>query len=501
MILHIMRKDWRLFWPFVVGLALIEWMVRLTNSSAGIFRERLAPLAMMTTYLGLLSLLPVAILIVLVVQADAIPGLRQDWLVRPIRRRDLLLSKLLFVALLVQGPIFIAEVIQGLAAGFPVIQAIGAPLSRSLFMFLMFDLPMVAFAGLTRNLLEAVGAALAVAVGVAFFVNANLSLHPEAALDFTGNVPWVIDTVDTVWGMIASAGLLLLLYFCRKTNPARWLFGAASAVWLFATLLPWQMAFAIEKRFSALPSAADPVRVSFEPNAGNIRLEHDYFQQAGVSKGPVQHVFVPVNVQGLDSTEVLYADRASARLVGPDGRSFDLGQVPPINSFRGGTFHQSIAVPQKIWNLVNDQPVRLEIDYSLSMLKAGNDHTIPALGGDQWVPEAGRCATRMNSDETQIEFGCLAPGLTSCVTAFIQIAGTGQITAQDRDCRLNFAPYFGRLEGDSLSRSYASFLIEGMKPSELKHAQVVVRIYQPVAHFTRQVVIPNIKLADWTAKL
>jgi hypothetical protein len=420
--------------------------------------------------------------------------------VRPIRRKDLLLSKLLFVALLVQGPIFVAEVIQGLAAGFPLSQAIGAPLSRSLSMFLMFDLPVVAFAGLTRNLLEAVGAALAVAMTVTLCINANFSLHPESMLDMTGGVSWVTVTMQTAWGMMAAAGLLSLLYFRRKTNPARWIFGAGTAVWLFAALLPWQTAFAVQERFSAQPSAADPVRISFEPNAGNIRFEHDDFRQAGINRGPVQHVFVPVNVQGLGNGELLDADRASARLVTPDGRTIELRQNPQVHDFRGGIFHQSIAVPQEIWNLLKDQSVRLEMDYSLTMLTPGPDHTIPALGGNQWVPEIGRCATRMNSDDTQIEFGCLFPGGNSCVTTFLQNARTGQITAQDRSCRPDYAPYFGRLEGDSLSRTYANFLIKGVNASELKDAEVVARVYRPVAHFTRQVVIPNLRLSDWTAK-
>jgi hypothetical protein len=500
MILHIMRKDWKLLWHLVVAVALLNWIERIANSSLGIFRDRLTPSAMMLQYLGPFSLLAAAILIVLVVQADAIPGLRQDWLVRPIRRRDLLLSKLLFVALLVQGPIFIAEVVQGLAAGFPLSQAIGAPLSRSLSMFVMFDLPALAFAGLTRNLPEAVGGGLIVTVAVAFFINASISLNTAAWIDMTGVLSWVTDTLRTVWGVVAAAGLLSLLYFRRKTRAARWMSAAATAVWLFAGLLPWQTAFAIQERLSPQPSAADPVRISFEPNAGNIRLEHDDFQPAGVMRGPVQHVFVPVNIQGISNGELLDADRTTARLVTPDGRTFELGEAPELTVFSGGPFHQSIAVRQEIWNLVKDQPARLEIDYSLTVLKPGPDRTIPAIGGNQWVPETGRCATRMNGDNTQIEFGCLMPGGNSCVTTFIQNARTGQITAQDRSCRQDYAPYFGRLEGDSLSRTYANFLIQNVNASELRDAQVVVRVYRPATHFTRQVVIPNLRLSDWTAK-
>ena len=51
-----------------------------------------------------LSLLTTALLIALVMHQDNLPGLQQDWLVRPIRRRDLALSKLLFLVLLAQGP-------------------------------------------------------------------------------------------------------------------------------------------------------------------------------------------------------------------------------------------------------------------------------------------------------------------------------------------------------------------------------------------------------------
>src|SRR5256885_6140203 len=57
-------------------------------------------------------------LIAAIVHVEAIPGVRQDWLVRPIRRGNLLLEKFLFVVLVVEGPIFAANLFQGLANGF-----------------------------------------------------------------------------------------------------------------------------------------------------------------------------------------------------------------------------------------------------------------------------------------------------------------------------------------------------------------------------------------------
>src|SRR5580700_10391304 len=103
MIWHIFRKDCRLLWRTAIGVTLIHAMDRVILSSAGIFRNgEVSPQVLLSGLLGTVSLLASAVLIVMVVQQDSILGVRQDWLVRPIRRRDLMLSKVLFVALMVQ---------------------------------------------------------------------------------------------------------------------------------------------------------------------------------------------------------------------------------------------------------------------------------------------------------------------------------------------------------------------------------------------------------------
>src|SRR5580658_5037392 len=156
MVWHIFRKDLKLLWRMVIGVALINLIHRAIQSGAGIFRNAtLSPAVLLSGMLGTVSVLATGVLIVMVVQQDPIPGLTQDWLVRPIRRRDLLLSKALFVALMVQGPIFLIEVSQCLAAGFPLGPSLAAPLSRSLWMFFAMDLPVLAFATLCRSLAQA----------------------------------------------------------------------------------------------------------------------------------------------------------------------------------------------------------------------------------------------------------------------------------------------------------------------------------------------------------
>ena len=117
MVLHILKKDWKLLWPLVTALGVLQALAAVARFKSGHF------LTFPSVPLALLQLLATATIVVLVVHQDPIPGVRQDWLVRPIPRRDLLLAKVLFVILLVHGPWWIADLAQGLANGFPLRQS------------------------------------------------------------------------------------------------------------------------------------------------------------------------------------------------------------------------------------------------------------------------------------------------------------------------------------------------------------------------------------------
>src|SRR2546429_8439391 len=100
MIWHICKKDLKLLWPFVLGAAGIQ----VTSAGLCYAMDHIRvteALLNISNLLQLGALLASALLIATVVHLDAIPGVRQDWLVRPLSRRDLLLAKVLFVLLLV----------------------------------------------------------------------------------------------------------------------------------------------------------------------------------------------------------------------------------------------------------------------------------------------------------------------------------------------------------------------------------------------------------------
>jgi hypothetical protein len=497
MVWHIFKKDWKLLWRMVVGVALINVAYRVMMSSRGVFADgRYSQLASILSTFGAISLLATGLLVGFAVQQDAIPGLRQDWLIRPIRRRDLLLSKLLFVALAVQGPILIAEIAQCLAAGLTPGQSLGAPLSRSIWMFLVFDLPLVAFATLTSNLMEAVGTGLAVVLGFAFFTASILGFFQA----YTQNtaVDWVTGTVQLLWGVAAVAAVLFLQYYRRKTTGARWLWGASAAVWLMIQLMPWQTAFAIQERVAPQRADTSAVGMIFEPATGRVKRlpgEGEPYRVTGNVVRSNRVVYVPLRMVGVGNGRLLIVDQMTARLKGSDGRVVDLGNVGP-SAYHDA--HQVVFVPENAYDRVKDQPVRLEMNYSLSLMQADPTQTMPVSDGTQRVAGLGTCATRISPRDSRAELGCAVAGLLPCATWLVENVRTGQRLAGNAEygCIPNYSPYFGRLGTESISY-FPRLGGFAMDQSQLKDARVVFGIYRPVAHFTREVVIPEIRLADW----
>jgi hypothetical protein len=355
MIRHTFKKDWKLLWPMVVGVALINLIERVIRSNIGFRIDPFSPLQRMSWIFEPVSLLAIGILIVTIVQQDALPGLRQDWLVRPVQRRDLMLSKILFIVLAVQCPIFITEVGQGLATGFLLPQSLGAPFSRSLWMLLAMDLPLLAFATLTRNLVEAVGAGLVVFLGASFFTTSTMRLAA-----FSG-IAWVADSLQLIWCALAVAIVLGLQYYRRKTVRARWMYGGAVLVWLFAQLLPWQAAFAVQERFSPSPAAADSVQIGFDPGLRE-RFKLLPGRDTRVFGRPVMVIYVPLRVTDGGYSGMLIADRMTARFTGPDGRVVDLGSQLSSDRLTRGESYQETGIPADVYERIKDRPVRMEMD-------------------------------------------------------------------------------------------------------------------------------------------
>jgi ABC-type transport system involved in multi-copper enzyme maturation permease subunit len=179
----------------------------------------------------------VAVLIATLVHQDSIVGIRQDWLVRPIRRHHLLASKLLFLLLSVQLPMLVAALFAGIANGFPLTQSLLAAVSQNLYFLVGFALPIFAFVSITRNTSEALAAAFVIAIAITIGTEALVLTLSGSALGPTSNtgLSWIPLTWRFAIYFVAAAAILVLQYFRRATQASRLVLAAAVVLCMWFT--------------------------------------------------------------------------------------------------------------------------------------------------------------------------------------------------------------------------------------------------------------------------
>ena len=194
----------------------------------------------------------------------------------------------------------------------------------------------------------------------------------------------------------------------------------------------------------------------------------------------------------------MFAGLGDDLVVRKDGPSD--GQAP--------TYH-AMVIRQAVYNRFQGQPVRVEIDYSFTLSRLTGAYGIPALDGNQIMPDLGWCKTEMNASETVIILRCVAAGrVPSCLAAFLEHIPSGRRNPAQFACAPDYAPYFRRVVPDAMSRGgaglrfrdpsgLAKFPVDG---PQLPESRFVIRTYEPQDHFTRHVVIPHITLKDWEAQ-
>jgi hypothetical protein len=516
MVRHIFKKDWLLLWPLVAALAVLQVLFAFARYRAGQIPNSLPGVPV-----SLLAMLASVLVIALVVHQDPIPGTRQDWLVRPIPRRDLLLSKLIFSILLVQGPWFVTDLLQGLANGFSVGESLTAAGTCALWVLLVVTVPVSAFAAVTASMTETIVAALG--VFVLLIVPALLGVTAPTALS---GFAWVPALVRETLLLAAAVGVLILQYRWRWTWAARGLFAGAVLAGILVRFLPWQTAFAIDRTLTAGSGDDGGVAVSFVPDAGRYRLAagqglDDVVEKPGLGAADVaaenqrrraegaRTVFLPVRVSGLPSDARLLADRSDVTLIDRDGRTLHRGTGNDLelrSADANAAVHQGIRVPGVIYGQVSAEPLDVQIDYTFTLLRAAASYALPARDGDQRMPGIGWCSTVVNDAGTRVLFRCLQPGeRPPCLVVVLEHISTGQRNPEVSMCAPDYSPYRGHILPDALSRFMGA--VPFYDPSglirypvggpQLVEARVVVTDFRPTAHFIKRVVIPSVRLRNW----
>jgi hypothetical protein len=183
--------------------------------------------------------------------------------------------------------------------------------------------------------------------------------------------------------------------------------------------------------------------------------------------------------------------------------------MPALKSSAGnddmGLAYQGLALPRLVYEHIKDRPVRIQINYWLTLLRS-TTYTMPALHGSFRVPDLGRCRTYMDGDLDEVIVACIQAGQTQhCASVFLEHTPTGTRNPSRFSCSPDYSPYFGQYVPDSMVRFGVAVPFRDPSGlvkypvgfSQLAQSRVVMRVYRAEDHFTRQLVIPEIRLSDW----
>ena len=481
MIWHIFRKDFKLLWWKVLIVEALLVFVVLGGTGQGHFTT-VGP--SMIEIAGAWLIFAAGLFLVAdLAQIDPPDGMGQDWVARPVSRVEMMLAKLVFL-LVVGTPMVLVDAGQSLAYGFPVARALSGAILDSLTAVVVTGVPILAFASLFSSLTETV-AAVFIAILAKFTIGFLIQGEPKFPLmgSVSGSaIHWVVD-IGQSWVYVAGAlAILAIQYFRRKTIRARWVAVVVLVITSVSPLLPWQYAFAVEQRLSPAPGAGANANIFFDPSLGH----------ASDSEG---RVCIPIAVFGVADERWLNIDGVKASVL-HDGKvawshriSGEIDPKPGVWKKLRGDFLgtagsgvcQSIEIPPDELKTLEDQPVRAQLDYSLTLFEPDKSYAMPAVGGDQRMPGVGWCQTRMKN---RLEIGCISDNGPACLEAWTTNApgSTAWFCNPDYDAvrEVSTDPWGGELtlkvhKGDTL----------------------VLRSYQPLDHFERVVTTPEIKLRDW----
>jgi len=555
MIWAIVRKDWRLLWPMVLLAAAIQVGLEWAVYSAGLFGEDPAAAALLRP-LTLAWFVVIAGLTATVVHQDPIPGVDQDWLIRPVSRTHMLLAKLVFVAMSVGVPMLASNLADALACGFPLLPSLKAVLFKELFVLAGFVIPVLALASITRQMSDLI--MLGVALVAAFAVSLGLSGFAFGAgwcPTCNSGTAWIQHMLQHA-GVLLGAGIILWLQYYRRATRASRMVAMVGALCLVFVQLPWNMAFAIEHRIAGhdeeaaavsleiaaadlsaagagsgdptgAPSPTGPANIAgprdgANPGArestrallnGRVDPALQYLQHRARSKDASVEIELPLRTSGTTPDELLLADRTEMRWFDPGRRLIyradtagSLGLLLNPPRVRMGDapqiVYQAFDIPGKAYRQAAAGG-RLQIDYSLSLMKTAATFTLDARAGVLQAPLVGRCATMADRDAVYLRCKTITQ-VPFCYSATLydsQDHSNPEVWKCVPDYRRSVPPFLYVLGfyGVDLPLHDRNGTPFGIAAAELGSSHVLFKIYEERDHFKRRLEVAQVSLDRWRA--
>ncbi len=517
MLLRILKKDARLLW----WLAAIMLAVRAGQAFLawhnGIFPDDGRQIGIILEVL--VGYFAAAFLIVMAVHQDGLVGPAQDWLVRPIDRRLLLLAKLLFAVVLVLAPYFLLKLATGIFHGFSFGESVGAAFVATMLELFFLVLPAMMLGAVTQNLAQTLGAIMCAFLLTTFAQ--PIATHLGAALALNqAQFDWQAAILQPTIILAGATAVLWLAYVRRNILWARIGCGITFAGYLAVYLLPFPVLFALQQAVTPNAKAADTIRIAYDPSIPPSQF-------AGTEPGLVHEGKLPIRITGLPPDTVVRADYLALRLVSADGHvlyreseknrlpvsslNFDgLGSFKLLHAGQGlgeRGFHQVFALPTEVYASLKDMWLRVEVDYAITVLGRHSTAVVPMLFSRRYVAGLGVCESRMSGTyKDTVEVWCYpASDNARCVLGDIKNAGIGVRNGPHDNCEPVYRP---RLLAavDKLKPAIPAFFEDkayrpGTTPSpvaieRLPAPQQTIAGYTPEAHIWRHLGTPLVRLRD-----
>ena len=493
--IHIFRKDVRHFWPYItVVLAFTAAMVYTAHWNPGHLFQSGSAGGGTQGVLQLPLLVAWWLLVAAVIHDEAPAGNRQFWVTRPYSWKSVLAAKALFVMAFVQIPFFVSDCWILSLYGFSPASMVPDLLWRQLLLPFSLVLPAAVLAALTRGLRGFVttGFLLLVASFLWMMAFAFGRQEPLSGIrDFGSGAILVL-----------LLGTALLWQYARRRTLAACLVAGAGVIFSVALLLlPHAMAVAVESRLQPDSAAYSKIVVAFAP--GQARPRTPGWEPTLRER----RILIPIRISGVDP-DLVQVDARRVTITPVHGQTYDFGSVGSHWWVDSLEFHLFEPVIQRL----GTAPVNVRAQFELSVYRSSGSAKIRQSNRSTPVPGCG--SARLTNGQrgpllvwwTPQQYGSqifLSP-------RYAGEPGEGKWAAEFRLQRLStiyqsslFSEpqygfgYYGH--GDWITSSFipvATFV----RPLDRMPAEIDFTAARPVAYIRRELVIPNLNLADYVER-
>jgi non-heme chloroperoxidase len=505
----ILRKDAMVLLPLALTTVLLL--------AGDVFFTKLEVLSLWTSIRQPLIGLSVTAFILSLFQLDSPVGVTDDWLCRPVPRRELLAAKLLLVLCVLYVSRAIATFIVDLVLNLPVVEA----LQDALLLqdpYVLLPLPVLLITAMvTRNLVQGIGTLIALLVCV--LVPSTLTPQPGPLSPGIGEA---LGEAGLGWIMLVPAKLVPLLlvvvvcglvYWHRQIAAARALLVVTTCVTvLFVVLpmwiLPWDTVYSLQR--VTLPESAKvgkgisdqiglrsprtcfpatPVgHLSTDTAFSAARQFHGvrlWSEEALRAAGPSSLAFftsIEVTSLPLDWRVKLNYVRIDY-LIDGSKPTWSLRPSRYITDYAGsGPLAHAWMLPESVVQDLAARPdTALKLRYSLTLLKP-RTFTLPTDGRRHVLPGFGRCSASVNVLGDSIDVDCFS-AFHKAAQLSAELTG---IPASRVYSIPDFSPRWTQLPNSQRIRLSIG------SPRLAQHGSITVSKWEVAEHLDKSLTVPGI---------